>query len=43
MARKRTRDPPAFRIEFSYVHLEMERYLEVSLSSLPGFISQLGG
>jgi len=34
---------PAFRIELSYIHLEVERYEEVITTTLPGFVSQLGG
>ncbi|KAI1708076.1 amiloride-sensitive sodium channel domain-containing protein [Ditylenchus destructor] len=34
---------PAFRLEMSYVDLEIERYEEVLTTSLPGFVSQLGG
>uniref|UniRef100_A0A915DB18 Uncharacterized protein n=1 Tax=Ditylenchus dipsaci TaxID=166011 RepID=A0A915DB18_9BILA len=34
---------PDFRLELSYVHLERERYEEVITTTVPGFISQIGG
>nr|CAD2132074.1 unnamed protein product [Meloidogyne enterolobii] len=34
---------PAFRIEISFTNLEIEVYQEVLTTTLPGFVSQLGG